>query len=462
MKKICIYIFVLAGFFASQNLHAKIWRVNNNPGKSCDFTNLTDALRSKNVSEKDTIHIEGSVTPYGKDTQTATNCDTIRQKLVIIGPGYQLSSNAETQHFKESAKVKTLHVASTAAGTIIAGIEQVAPNVSASYYSGTGLVGAYRVVSTSYYASTVGWGDNALFYKLRIEADSVTVSHSKLFYVDLYNVNRELKNITITKCFFNPGLIAAAAGDKQVTNVIISNNYFRNEWNIGNSYWNTIWYSNLVIDFRGATAYGQNTNNFTMWSSDIWLFPVINPVIQNNTFYSSFSILAKGCQVYNNLFFPTNAYYGGSLVNYNMFGLFQSISRPHVTRNNIVYNAVVWGSPSATPAGADNNNTNNYGGMMPGIDGNKYSSLAESNWFAATTNRANQVYDKSYELGSSSPALDDNKDVTKQRGMFGGLAPYVLSGLYTIPAVWDISIPTYPTGEVPSTGFEVRVKVKSH
>jgi hypothetical protein len=94
-------------------------------------------------------------------------------------------------------------------------------------------------------------------------------------------------------------------------------------------------------------------------------------------------------------------------------------------------------------------------------DGNNiYSNVTETSWFASSTTLP--ALDKSFILGATSPARDGGGDETKQRGMFGGLSPYSLSGLYTIPAVWEISIPAYPSGEVPSTGFEVRVKVKSH
>ncbi len=461
MKKISLsLIIVIAGLAATQNIDAKIWRVNNNPGKSCNFTTLTAALRSTNVNAGDTIHIEGSVTEYGKNPQTASDCDTIRKQLVIIGPGYQLSDNAETQHNKESAKVRTLHIVSAASGTVIAGIEQVAPTVAGYYTANYGLVGAYKLAALSYVNTGIGWADTPGCFKLRIEADNVIVSHCKLFYVDLFNKSNDLKNITITKCFFNPGVISACAGDKTVTNLIISNNFFRNEWNYGVTYWSQLWYSNIVMDFRGATNYSINVNTFAPFSDNTtWLFPVINPTIQNNTFYSMFNIVAKGCQVYNNLFFPTNAYYNSNTPQYHSFGLYQNASRPHVVKNNTVYNGVYWTSPAT---GGTEYNGSNYGGMLPGVDGNQYSNIAETNWFVATTTRANQLYDKSYVLGASSPARDASNDETKQRGMYGGLSPYVLSGLYTIPAVWEITIPSYPSGEVPSTGFEVRVKVKSH
>ncbi|MDR1865234.1 MAG: hypothetical protein LBR08_06650 [Bacteroidales bacterium] len=457
MKKFVLYFFIAAGLTATADINAKIWRVNNNPGKSCDYTTLTAALQDAQpgdagaVKTGDTIHIEGSVTEYGMDGQTATKCDTVKIKLVIIGPGYQLTDNSETQHNKESAKVRTLHIAHSAAGTVIAGLEQVAPTGGTNYYAAakTGLQAGYYGMNATGVNTYGGWGDTPSCFKLRIEADSVVVSHCKLFYVDIYNATHALTNITITKCLFNPGLIAAAAGVEEVINLIISNNFFKNYWDWGVSYWPTIANSNAVIDLRGSTNYTYTTNSATIWEQ--WVFPVINPTIQNNTFYASFSIIAKGCQLYNNLFFPKQA------GDYRNFGLWQYADRPHVTRNNIIFNGSYWGSPSA---GGYYYNNNNYGGMLPGADGNMYSNITETSWFASSTTLP--LNDKSFILGANSPAKDASGDDTKQRGMYGGLAPYVLSGLYTIPAVWEITIPNYPTGEVPSTGFEVRVRVKSH
>ena len=507
MKKFLTFsILAVAILMIHQTANATIWRVNNNPGKSgvfgtspnqiVVFANLTEALRELNngglIHEGDTIHLEGSVTPYGKPQTSLTNgnCDTIAKQIVLIGPGYLLNQNTETQHFKESAKIRTIHIASTATGTIIAGIEQVEPvgnTTTASGVAGQPLLSGYSLLTpyksysnfTTYGNVNCGWGFEPLAFKLRIEADYVTVTHCKLFYVDLYNVNRPLTNITITKCFFNPGMIAASAGSRQVSNLIISNNFFRNDWfsygtttannAIGGSFASTWYY--VTIDFR---YWDQNTSgnvepwrSYNIMSNTEWAQiynvstasnfvrsynHVLSPIIQNNTFYNAFSIQGKGCVLYNNLFFPK--------VNYpSRYGLPQDNAIPHVLQGNIVYGGT--GAVITTWTGAvDAYYTNNYGGMMN--DGNNsYSSTVESNWWMGNTT-SNPNIDNTFRLGTSSPARSSDGVETKQRGMYGGLSPYALSVLYTIPAVWEITIPSYPSGEVPSTGFEVRVRVKSH
>jgi hypothetical protein len=479
MKKVCLFlIMAVAALATTQNADAKIWRVNNNAGKSgvfnvngnrvVVFADLTSALQSlkrggaNNVNKGDTIHIEGSVTPYGKTPQTATNCDTVYKKVVIIGPGYLLGDNPETQHYKESAKIRTLFIAKEAGGTVIAGMEQLRPtNVTTGAVDGY-LINGYILETARVSTPNVQtngaylWGNNPNANKMRINADSVTITHSKLFYVDILN-DRALSNITITKCIFNPGLIAATAGSYPVTNLIISNNFFRNARDYGTHHWPVDSYSFLVIDLRGTVPTSIAGTFAGAYETNI-SWPVAQPTIQNNTFYRDFNLAVKAGRLYNNIFFA----YGKQAYRYGL-PMWPNVAE-HDAKNNIIYNGSLpsnctWGSPTPITTTFESQYGNSYGNMLN--DGNNiYSNVAETSWFTSSTSLP--ALDKSFVLGSGSPARSSDNAETKQRGMFGGLAPYVLSGLYTIPAVWEISIPAYPSGEVPSTGFEVRVKVKSH
>jgi hypothetical protein len=297
------------------------------------------------------------------------------------------------------------------------------------------------------------WEDKPESYKLRIEADSVVVTHCKLFYLDLFNKERNLTNITITKSFFNPGLISVAGGNT-ISNLIISNNFFRNDYNpqYTTSYWISITSYYLVIDLREPKTGSGNPGGWRL-AYDFFGWPVVQPTIQNNTFYAYFNIAAKSARLYNNIFFPKQS----SSSTY-FYGLpIWPVTAEHDAKNNIVSTASgMWTNPVAQ-TGTDDY-AKNYGGMLNDAN-NTYSNITETSWFASSTTLP--ALDKSFVLGAGSPAAVGGDD-TKQRGMFGGLSPYILSGLYTIPAVWEISIPAYPSGEVPSTGFEVRVKVKSH
>jgi len=90
MKKFTIRLSLFLSFatllFVSQ-VSAKIWRVNNNGGVAADFTTLQAAHNG--AAAGDTIHLEGSPNGYGGLT-----CS---KQLVIIGPGYFLGENPNTQ-----------------------------------------------------------------------------------------------------------------------------------------------------------------------------------------------------------------------------------------------------------------------------------------------------------------------------------------------------------------------------
>lgn len=81
----------------SQGAYAKIWRLNNNgnnqiPAITADFpasTTLQQAHDNASVASGDTLHVEQSPTTYG-------NC-VFTKRLVVIGPGYYLAANPNTQ-----------------------------------------------------------------------------------------------------------------------------------------------------------------------------------------------------------------------------------------------------------------------------------------------------------------------------------------------------------------------------
>jgi len=66
---------------------ATVWRVNNNAGVDADFTTLQAAHNA--ASAGDTIYLEPSTVSYGNTTLT--------KPLVIIGAGYFLTENPDTQ-----------------------------------------------------------------------------------------------------------------------------------------------------------------------------------------------------------------------------------------------------------------------------------------------------------------------------------------------------------------------------
>ena len=107
MKKHALLLAVLAVLLVN-NIQAAIWRVNNNPGINANFTSFTAA---QNVaSNGDTLYFEGSPVSYGDIT--------ITKPLVIIGPGYFLTENLQTQANPVSAQFGTVNFNNVSSGCI--------------------------------------------------------------------------------------------------------------------------------------------------------------------------------------------------------------------------------------------------------------------------------------------------------------------------------------------------------
>lgn len=97
----------------SQNSFAKIWRVNNNPDVVADFTTLQAAHDGANAG--DTLHIEGSPNSYGGLS--------LNKKLIILGAGYFLDENPNTQALQQSSKVAGFTFSGGSNGSQIMGLD---------------------------------------------------------------------------------------------------------------------------------------------------------------------------------------------------------------------------------------------------------------------------------------------------------------------------------------------------
>lgn len=75
---------------ASANLFATVWRVNPTPNSSAHYTTLQAAHDNALTISGDTLYLEGSTYPSGGISLT--------KKLTIIGNGYFLAQNPETQY----------------------------------------------------------------------------------------------------------------------------------------------------------------------------------------------------------------------------------------------------------------------------------------------------------------------------------------------------------------------------
>lgn len=112
MKK-KILICGLITFFVAFSLSGQVWRLNNQPGVSADFTTtLQDAING--VSSGDTIYIEPTPFSYGPAT--------ISKKVILIGAGYWHEENDSTSAYHEKSMVKELTLNSGSEGSIVTGL----------------------------------------------------------------------------------------------------------------------------------------------------------------------------------------------------------------------------------------------------------------------------------------------------------------------------------------------------
>ncbi|WP_226177227.1 hypothetical protein [Hymenobacter lucidus] len=141
---------------------AKVWRVDNNTGTPGDFTTATAAVTSSSVASGDTLYFNGSATDYGSATLT--------KKLVMIGPGYFLNENPETQVVTQTARLSNIVLNPGSQGSEVMGFEGVSCDIRTSnivmrrnkdcyayigYYISTGVSNVF--VSQNYiYAVYVG------------------------------------------------------------------------------------------------------------------------------------------------------------------------------------------------------------------------------------------------------------------------------------------------------------------
>ncbi len=101
----------------SPSIYAKIWRVNNqleaDKGQGI-FEQLAPLNSDPDVLPGDTIHLEGSPNTY-----SSFSCS---KRLVILGPGYFLTENPETQARAIPASIGSVTFQNGSEGSIIMGV----------------------------------------------------------------------------------------------------------------------------------------------------------------------------------------------------------------------------------------------------------------------------------------------------------------------------------------------------
>jgi hypothetical protein len=176
---------------------AKIWRVNNNAEADADFTTLQDANNA--ALNGDTILVEGSATIYGDATITRT--------FYIVGTGYFLDENPETQANTESAKFGRITFNSGSEGSILTGFQM-----------------NYISINTNDIAIT----RNNISYTIWINSgvSNITIEQIYAGYISQIQVGANCQNITIRNNYLHSHS-APLIDSESTTILLIYNNIFQ-------------------------------------------------------------------------------------------------------------------------------------------------------------------------------------------------------------------------------------------
>lgn len=268
MKYFTLIIFFMAAFFTSQ---AKVWRINNTPGVTADFTTGALALAAASVQDGDSLYFEGSETAYSGFV--------LNKRLVIIGTGYFLSGTAgnsglQANNYSSSFGSDAILFDSTASGSTLIGLDNFQFSMGPVLGSAT---------------------DNITLTRCRI-------NFMVLFYTAIPNT--KMVGWKINKCYFNNGINFAGADD------ILQN------WEVTNN----IFEAGIVMSNTGNLN-NLIRNNIFRGGIDVYSAYFANNIISNTTFS------AVNSTVKNNLSNGTNLPAGnGNLNNQADASVFQGLT----------------------------------------------------------------------------------------------------------------------------------------
>lgn len=176
---------------------ATIWRLSNVTGADADFTDFATAHST--ASAGDTIYVEGSATSYGTVTTA--------KQLTIIGPGYFLAENPETQASTVTASFGGITILSASAGSMLQGCEFSNIRV----YANNVLVKSNGLTQ---YGIDIGDGS---------AISGVTVIQNYVRYSG-GSVSSNATNITISNNYFRGGFYGATSSPLSIYNNIFASN----------------------------------------------------------------------------------------------------------------------------------------------------------------------------------------------------------------------------------------------
>ena len=331
-----VFICLLMG---TSGAFAKVIRVNNqHPTNATENTFNTLQEAHNFAAAGDTLMIEPSIDVYASVE--------ITKRLVIIGSGYFLDENLETQSTPLQSLVRAITINPGADGTIL-----------------TGLV-----------FSSLGSGDGPV-----IKANSVLITRCYLRYgIFIYS---SLTSLKVNQNFFPSSTLRMGSSGDSFTDLEFNNN---------------IVVGSLASGFASASiqrTFSSVQHNIFFGSVQITTTSFRSNIIASNTNASQFIINSNNIQ--NNL----------------------TLGNQLTGNGNQLYNA---------------------NQLFVGEEGNST--------------------DGQYRLKADSPYLTAGYQ-NAQPGVFGGPTPYLLSGLPSIPVIYELSAETYGSQE---SGLNIQVKARTN
>lgn len=384
MKKI-IYLLPLAFVFIAQQASATIKRCNNNPGIVADYNNIDSALVY--VATWDTLYLEPSATPY--DITLAENAafQAVASAKHIFGAGYHLAQNGAVNPLQVSTHASVLQ--KTDVG-----------NAQLSFRNNWHLHGLTVNNNLKFTPETIdvnmdGISDCIIEHQ-ELDRCLLTAGYSTAFVSAYVNTNSVLKcEVIIKQC----NILNIASGDIYFT--LTANTSVHPSSNIN------VLIENNIYDFGPAPSMAFSFDNYLL------NYGYLNVV--NNTFKSTSTPFSNliGTFFANNIVDSTLNFYTGIGAN-NFF-----------SHNLFLKDSVGYGAPSGSNQVFINNT---YG-------------YTEASVF---TNGGLTSNDGKYMTDGSSAAYNKgipNNGNAVTVGAFGGPNPYVLSGIPSIPTIYQLSLP---------------------
>jgi len=150
MKKSFIFVLLSALLVIANFANAAKYRVNNSGIGDADFATITEAIDA--AADYDTLYIEGTPVHYGGFT--------LAKPLVMIGPGYFLGDNPETQANPNSAIIKRSVFNPGCEGSVIIGLyfyDEVMGDASAITINGSNIIFKRNRMQTDQYSDYHGY-----------------------------------------------------------------------------------------------------------------------------------------------------------------------------------------------------------------------------------------------------------------------------------------------------------------